>query len=99
MSEPRDLMAELEASLALVRERSEPRFVVQPSLVMPDRWRIVDSRTGDLARNVGGRPYFFSEQVNAEMKAERLNRNAVCLGCRHRRPVADMVERRCPACR
>lgn len=78
---------------------TEPRFVVTVSTIPGAvRYNIHDTRTGMLARNLSGRPYRFADEVNAERKAERLNRKAVCLGCRHRRPVADMVDRRCPEC-
>lgn len=77
----------------------EPRFAVIPSHVIPGRYIVYDWHTGMLARRANGKPATAGTKADAARLAEKLNRNAVCLGCRHRRPAADMVDRRCPECR
>jgi hypothetical protein len=75
------------------------RFVVVPSGLLAGRYVVRDERTGMLAVKPNGKPEKPSTREQAEATAARLNRNAICKGCRHRRPAADVVDGRCPTCR
>jgi hypothetical protein len=79
----------------------QPRYVVRPSFVLPDRWIVFDTESGGIVRARGHA--VFTERSKADAFAARLcresTRRAVCRSCRHRQLAASLVGGVCAQCR